>query len=293
VIQLSNLAESKAWTNERGGQNYMPNPVRPDWSAPAVARYFGWVGTNPHKQDGYFSLQVGPAIARFLELAGVLKGRVVDYGCGPGYLADRLVHKNIQLHAADFSAEAVDIVNLRLAGQPNWHGARLIRSLPCAQLEDSHFDLAMCIEAIEHLSDEYLESTFTELKRIVKPGGYAFLTTPNAEDLEKGMSYCPFCESEFHAAQHVRKFTEQSLRQTLEERGWEVTFCQGIHLWRFMQRPWPGRWDFNLRYAVGSWNRFFAAAKDRILPRPFPSGKLFQILCSPGPHLVALARKKN
>jgi SAM-dependent methyltransferase len=276
---------------ERAGDNFAPNPFRPDWTPQTIARFFAWLGTNPHKQDVYFSLQVGPALVRFLEMAGVLSGRMIDYGCGPGYLLNLLSNKNIDLHGADFSAEAVDIVNRQLAGKPRWHGVRLIRSMPSPELPESAFDLATCIETIEHLPDEPLNATLAQLRRIVKVGGYLLLTTPSNEDLEKGMGYCPFCEAEFHAWQHVRRFTPQSLRTMLEARGWEVTFCDSLTLWRLMPRPWPGKWDFNLRYAMGSWHRFSATVRDRLRPRPFPHGRLMNVLKRPGPHLIALARK--
>jgi SAM-dependent methyltransferase len=276
---------------ERGADNYVPNPYRPEWTPQSIARFFGWMGTNPHKQDGYFSLQVGEALVRFLDLAGVLKGRVIDYGCGPGYLLNLLSEKKVQLFGADFSAEAVDIVNQRLSGRPGWNGVKLIRSMPSPELADGAFDLATCIETIEHLPVEPLEATLAQLRRIVKPGGYLFLTTPGGENLDKGMAYCPFCEAEFHAWQHVRTFTPGSLRRILVDRGWEVSFCESLTLWRFMKRPWPGKWDFNLRYAMGSWHRFRAGLLDRLWPRPFPEGRMLKVLTRPGPHLIALARK--
>lgn len=294
---MSKWTQAEPWmkprTSERGGDNYIPDPFRPDWTPQTIARFFAWLGTNPHKKDIYFSLQVGTALVRFLEMADVLKGHVIDYGCGPGYLLDLLTEKNIELHGADFSAEAVQIVNSRLAGRPRWNGVKLIRQMPSPELPESTFDLATCIETIEHLPDEPLEATLSQLRRIVKPGGHLLLTTPCDENLEKSMAYCPFCEAEFHAWQHVRSFTPQSLRARLEERGWEVRFCDSLTLFRFMPRPWPGRWDFNLRYAMGSWQRFSATVRDRLFPRAFPNGRLLKVLSRSGPHLVALARKKD
>ena len=295
MLQLATLSGTEPIMREimpeRAGDNYAPNPFRPEWTPQTIARFFAWLGTNPHKQDVYFSLQVGKALVRFLEMAGVLKGRVIDYGCGPGYLLNLLAEKNIQLHGADFSAEAVDLVNRRFERQPRWNGAKLIRSMPSPELPESVFDLATCIETIEHLPVEPLEATLSQLRRIVKVGGHVLLTTPCRENLEAGMGYCPFCEAEFHAWQHVRSFTPESLRTILLDRGWEVIFCDSLTLWRLMPRPWPGKWDFNLRYAMGSWQRLSATVKDRLSPRPFPEGRLLKVLTRPGPHLIALARK--
>ena len=295
MLTMSTITGAQPWMceipAERAGENFAPNPFRPEWTPQTIARFFAWMGTNPHKQDVYFSLQVGEALVRFLDMAGVLKGKVIDYGCGPGYLLNLLIEKNVQLHGADFSAEAVDIVNRRLEGRAGWNGVKLIRSMPSPELPSDTFDLATCVETIEHLPVEPLEATLTQLRRIVKPGGYLFLTTPGNENLDKGMGYCPFCEAEFHAWQHVRTFTPDSLRRILVDRGWEVTFCDSLTLWRFMHRPWPGKWDFNLRYAMGSWHRLRATIADRLWPRPFPEGRMLKVLTRPGPHLIALARK--
>jgi SAM-dependent methyltransferase len=277
----------------RGSDNFAPNPFRPDWTPETISRFFAWLGTNPRKQDVYFSKQVGFAIVRLLDMAGVLRGKVIDYGCGPGYLLDYLIDQPIQLHAADFSAEAIERVSARFAGRGNWHGAQLIRSLPSRELDDDCFDLAICLETIEHLPDAPLNATLDQLHRIVRPGGFALLTTPCEEDLEAGMTYCPFCEAEYHAWQHARRFTPASLSAMLEERGWEIRFCKGLTLWRFMPRPWPGVWDFNLRYAMGSWHRFRAQMLDRLWPRPFPHGRMLDVLTRPGPHLVTLVQKST
>jgi SAM-dependent methyltransferase len=278
---------------DRGGENFACNSFRPDWSPQTIARFFAWLGTNPHTKDIYFSQKLGPALVRFLEMAGVLRGRMIDYGCGPGHLLDRLIEKDIELYAADFSAEAVDLVNRRLQDRPRWHAVQLIRSMPTPELPDSFFDLATCIETIEHLPDEPLDATLSQLRRIVKVGGHVLFTTPGSENLEAAMTYCPFCEAEFHAWQHVRRFTPASLRQMLEARGWEVIYCDSIVLWRFLRRPWPGKWDFNLRYAMGSWHRIRSATLDRLLPRPFPNQRLLKVLTRPGPNLIALARKRD
>jgi len=62
-------------------------------------------------------------------------------------------------------------------------------SLPCerADLEapfpwkDGQFDVAMCIEGIEHVSDRM--SMLREFRRVLKPGGSLFISTPNLLNL--------------------------------------------------------------------------------------------------------------
>lgn len=267
------------------------SPSRPEWSPQAIARFFGWLSKN--KPDVYFSKQVGGSLVRFLEMADVLHGKVIDYGCGPGYLLEFMTNKGLELSGADFSPDAVRSTNARLDGKIGWLGATLIESLPSAELGESAFDLAACIETLEHLDDDALEQTLKQLSRIVKPDGHIMLTTPASEDLAKATGYCAFCDSEFHSWQHVRSFSPQSLKTLVENNGWEVTFCQSISLFRLLPRPWPGKWNVTLRYLVGSLQRFRAKLLDCIFPRPWITSRQMKLLCVPGPHLVLLARKQR
>ena len=259
-----------------------------DWKPEHVQRLWTYWNSKAHLQGENFAFMVGAGIVNFLESSRRLKGVALDYGCGLGFLTERLLHRGLDCYAAEFSPESVELVNNKLQGYANWKGATLIRELPTS-FDSAFFDVVTCTETIEHLSDELLTQVVAEMRRLVRPGGIVLFTTPNDEDLELAMTYCPFCEAEFHKVQHVRKFTADSLRALLESHGFDVLFCQNINFHEFQRFPElsPARevnWRLLREWFVGKKDRFF----DRRFPRGFPHARDFQRRATAGPHLTAI-----
>jgi SAM-dependent methyltransferase len=250
-----------------------------------VARYWSYTAERPHKKADYFSLQVGAGVARFLSLAGRLSGRVLDYGCGPGHLLDHLLSGPVEAWGVDLSLAAVEAANRGLAGRPGWRGATVGAALPTGFPAGS-FDLVTCIEAVEHMPEDTLHQLFDECRRLLVPGGALLVTTPNAEDLEQSMVYCPFCEAEFHAWQHLRRLTAGELTMLAVQHGLAPDFCMGLDLWRFVPAAAIGP-----RASLQQVGRRAAALLDAMAPRPFPQGRLFRAMVRPGPHLCLLATR--
>jgi ubiquinone/menaquinone biosynthesis C-methylase UbiE len=135
--------------------------------------------------------------------------RALDLGVGDGRLAAEL--KTAQLTGADVSQVALDRAKQRLPG------AALVLVEPDEPLPfaDNEFDLVSCIETIEHIRDVQL--AFSEIRRVLRPGGRLALTTPAASRwrfLVRGVEH-PF-------SPHVRAFTRRSLRTILETMGFQV-----------------------------------------------------------------------
>ncbi|HEX5707136.1 MAG TPA: methyltransferase domain-containing protein, partial [Pyrinomonadaceae bacterium] len=127
---------------------------------------------------------------------------------------------------------------------------------------------------------------------LLKPGGIVMFTTPHAEDLEQSMTYCPFCEAEYHRVQHVRSFTPETMTELLESHGLEVLFCRGVdfgEFQRYVARPRLADVSLN---SVREWLASRRdAGLDRLRPRPFPEGRDFTRRATPGPHLAAVATR--
>ncbi|HEV3084900.1 MAG TPA: class I SAM-dependent methyltransferase [Gemmataceae bacterium] len=271
-------------------QTTMPKRKGPlDWQPETISRFWEHFSSTPHYQAVYFSNMVGRGIANFLRLTGKLAGDVLDFGCGPGYLAGYLLDLGLPLRCwgADASEASVKSTNERLAGRAGWQGAFALGKLP-SDFPAQSFDVVTCIETLEHLTDEVLQRCLEEIKRILRPEGMALFTTPHDENLETGLTYCPFCDTEFHRMQHVRSFSTETLEAWLKRAGFRALFCQGIDLASF-QRPYPSRAD------IPGWRGLRALAVDRLCrwrdrrqPLPFPHGREFRRLLVRGPHLCAV-----
>lgn len=262
-----------------------------DWTPEHVRRLWTYWNSKPHMREENFSYQVGAGVINFLRLTGRLRGRALDYGSGLGYLLEHLLAQGLECSGAEFSQEAVALVNEKFKAHPRWRGARLVSGFPLP-FDEAEFDVVTCTETLEHLSDELLAGVVSEMRRIVRPGGLVLFTTPHAEDLEQSMTYCPFCDAEYHRVQHVRSFTPETMTNLLTGHGLEVLFCRGVDFAEF------GRYVTRPRLADASIStlREWLASRsdallDRVSPRPFPGGRDFRRRAVAGPHLAAVATR--
>ena len=148
---------------------------------------------------------------------------MLDFGCGPGFIWDHLVteHARWRYFALDFSAKSVEAIVAKGGNDSRFIGASLVDGLPTG-LRAQSFDAVLLIEVIEHLSDEHLELTIQEIRRLLRPKGVLLVTTPNDENLEASTHMCPECGAVFHEWQHVRSWTAESLCAALEKVGFVV-----------------------------------------------------------------------
>ncbi len=210
---------------------FLPHQV--EWTPEKSRRW--WGATSDRHQDRYFSKRYGPALIGLAQLFGVRlrDKRVIDFGCGSGYLLDALLARNIPCSGADFSEDAVAVVQRRLEGNQLFQGVHLLSELPTS-LESGTYDVVFLIETIEHLLDNDLEATLLELRRILHPGGVLIVTTPNDEQLSQAESICPDCGCIFHPVQHVRSWDKESLSRKMGEFGFSTVRCLPLYL----QRTW-------------------------------------------------------
>ncbi len=214
----------------------MTPPHAAEWTEERVGRFWDWHNAQPHSQNRYFSLMAGRAITNLLTATHLLHGNVLDFGCGTGDLLALLLERSSACHGVDHSPESVARVNQRFQGHPRWRGASPLKGQQ-TQYPDGSFDLITLIETLEHIPAEQSVPLLAELKRLLKPGGTVFVTTPFAEDLDQEQVYCPFCETAFHRWQHVRSFSVESMGQWLSANGWQSVLCKNIDLNQFESSP--------------------------------------------------------
>lgn len=201
-----------------GGDQGVPGTIV--WDHATLARFWAYYARQP---DAYFSYRHGGAVvkaaARYLQ-PGV---RVLDYGCGPGYLVAHLLDAGFQVTGADFAIDATGDTATRHAGRAGFGGVSTIDALLGTGRQ---FDSVFLLEVVEHLYEKDLELTFHNVRRLLAPGGHLIVTTPNEERLEDNMVYCPVSNLVFHRWQHVRSWSAATLQAAIEARGLTVRVAE-------------------------------------------------------------------
>ena len=266
-------------------------PSRPQWTDTHIARFWDYESRRAD-QSKYFTQQVGSAIAWLAGEQGLLRGNVLDYGCGAGHLIPHLLRPGVSVEGLDFSSQSVDAVNERFEGAPHWRGAIHISSLP-TPLPSGHYDLIFCLETLEHLRPETLEETLQELRRLTRPGGAVFITVPFNEDLQKQFIYCPFCDAEFHRWQHQKSFTTEDMRHLLLSHDFDVRFCRQSDLHELagylrLLKSGPSHW----RQSLGLLRAGYYRLLDYCLPHRLFHSRLLREMLDRGSNLCAIAVRK-
>lgn len=111
-------------------------------------------------------------------LSQLPRGTLADLGAGQGALSVWARDAGFQTTAIDFNEGNF------VADSINFVQADLNKPLP---IPDDSFDVVAALEVIEHLENSY--ALLREITRILKPGGYAVVSTPNESCLAARLSY--------------------------------------------------------------------------------------------------------
>jgi len=204
--------------------SFSPHEIK--WTPEEIARIWEYYSTSPAYRGQYFGAQSGRYVAEMIDRRLGFRGfrRILDFGCGTGdIIAACLPYlKSPQsMFGVDPSPSSVEQVSKRFGGTVEFGGASAMAG-PLTAHPDASFDLVIATEVVEHLSDVDLEVTINELRRLVSPGGYCFLTTPNNEDRDANKVLCPECGAIFHRWQHLRSWTAESIQARMESHGFST-----------------------------------------------------------------------
>lgn len=100
-------------------------------------------------------------------------GQVLEVGCGEGRGVDLLVQASEHFTAVDKIQEVIR----SLAAQYPQATFLQMNLPPLSGLQDNAFDHVVSFQVIEHIADDL--GFLKEIHRVLKPGGTAFVTTPN------------------------------------------------------------------------------------------------------------------
>lgn len=137
-------------------------------------------------------------LVAYNEAAKVVKGNVLEIGCGEGYGIEWLAPK-----AEKYTAIDKFPTDISLYAKGMQHVSFQQMSIPPIQFDSDSFDAIVTFQVIEHIEDD--EGMVKEMQRVLKPGGILVLTTPN---IKMSLTRNPW---------HVREYTVAQLRDLLKK----------------------------------------------------------------------------
>jgi ubiquinone/menaquinone biosynthesis C-methylase UbiE len=106
-------------------------------------------------------------------------GKVLEAGCGFGGIVYNLMRNNFQATGIDFAAETIKTTKRLIPELDVIEGDIRKMNFP-----DNYFDGYISGGVIEHFWEGY-DSILAEMKRVLKPGGYVFMTFPYMSPLRR------------------------------------------------------------------------------------------------------------
>lgn len=115
-------------------------------------------------------------LKRFFAGQGNARPRIVDVGCGPGFLLSSIGNwfHGAELTGVDQSEALLRIAQSRCSGMTALQG-----DASAIPLADGYADAAFALHVVEHLAQP--AAFFQEARRVLRPGGLLVIATPNAE----------------------------------------------------------------------------------------------------------------
>ena len=142
-------------------------------------------------------IMLGRTVERLLSASLDTQGlRVIDLGCGPGTnlfeVADRCARfSSVQWYGLDLNQQEAAMGAERSGWRARERGLQSIQFLSGdifnLPLADNSVDIILSSEVVEHLPDPV--PALKEMARVLKPGGYAMVTTPNPKNLPEMLGY--------------------------------------------------------------------------------------------------------
>jgi len=109
-------------------------------------------------------------------------GRLLNVGCGHG--ADFIPFtEKFELYGIDFSEEMITLAR-KYATKYNFETQLAIADIVELPFDNDTFDYAIAVATYHHLKTPQRLTALQELRRVLKPGGYAFITVWNLRQVK-------------------------------------------------------------------------------------------------------------
>ncbi len=114
--------------------------------------------------------------------------RVIEFGCGDGYLAVHLAEREYDVVAFDYSAAAIQGCRQLAEERGVTVDFRLGDALDIAWADDESFDLGVSNNVLQMFgTTQDREKAVSQMRRVLRPGALLFLNLPSTTDVPEDM----------------------------------------------------------------------------------------------------------
>jgi 2-polyprenyl-3-methyl-5-hydroxy-6-metoxy-1,4-benzoquinol methylase len=188
-----------------------PRPVFDDLRRRYGDQYFSYELSNERTFFGL--MQLGLRDIGFAELTASLPGprRFLDIGCATGMLAE-------SMKAAGWDASGVDLCRESAEYGMAHRGITIfVGTLEEAAFSAESFSAIHFSHLIEHVPDP--RGFLREVRRILRPDGYAVITTPNVDGFQARLFGTRWRSA---IADHLTLFSKRTMARMIRETGFEI-----------------------------------------------------------------------
>lgn len=135
--------------------------------------------------------------------------KILEIGFWDGYLLNTLSKEWYKVIGQDLSEKNIEIT------KNQWNNKKIQFLLwddtGTLLVEDNSLDGFIASEVLEHMTDEGLGFCVQEIYRTLKAWGYAFITFPYKEVLNRSTHFCPNCWTWFHTWWHKQSWNDEKI----------------------------------------------------------------------------------
>ena len=110
------------------------------------------------------------------------RGDALDLGCGNGKTVSTLLDLGYGVTGADFSETAVEMCRENFGDRAAFVTCD-VSDLP---FPDCSFDYVTAVHVLEHVDDAGMSTLASEIRRVLRPGGYVFVRSFTPSDMRSG-----------------------------------------------------------------------------------------------------------
>lgn len=180
---------------------------------------------------------------------GIYGGRLLEVGCGDGYLLAAAERRGFDVIGVEYSEHAALRARAGLTRGQVWVG-----ELSDLELQPETFDVCILADVIEHVREP--RSFLVKVRQLIKPNGCALIATPSTDSWSAHLMRSSWMELK---TEHMSYFNRATLKSLLVQTGFtSIKFLSGakivsLHYVKSHFEAYPaGFWTPLVRLIIGS-----------------------------------------